>query len=279
MSLDDERNDSLYGGSGETRTRLPEGEGGGQDVYGGGRRSSRSSSRSLVTVVGVVVVLIAAIAFANRGDGGGGEEAAGDGKKAGADPTAASGARPVDGKTSGIPSGYAKSEQGAQSAASNYAVALVSSDILKPARRAEIVRQIFVPDKVSELEQQFGKTYSKDFLDKVGLDANGNAKPGQTYVSRTLPVGTKATAYANSSATVQVWCTGAFGTAGQDTTNPVSNDWFTMTFKMRWSGGDWKVERYLSKDGPAPVNGDNKVSTADEIAKAVKEYGGFTYAR
>ena len=33
------------------------------------------------------------------------------------------------------------------------------------------------------------------------------------------------------------------------------------------------------KDGPTPVNGDNRASTADEIAKAVEEYGGFTYAR
>ncbi|MEV0529840.1 hypothetical protein AB0I66_41120 [Streptomyces sp. NPDC050439] len=278
MSLDDERNGGLYGGSGETRTRLPEGEGGGQDVYGGGRRSGRSSSRSLVTVVGVVVLLIAAIAFANRGDSGS-SSGEGDGKKTAADPTAASGEKPVDGKTSGIPSGFAKSEQGVQSAASNYAVALVSADILKPARRAQIVRQIFVPDRVDALERDFAKTYSKEFLDKVGLDANGNPARGETYVSRTVPVGTKTTAYAASSATVQVWCTGAFGTAGQKTTNPVSNDWFTMTFKLRWTGGDWKVERYSSKDGPAPVNGDNKVSTADEIAKAVQEYGGFTYAR
>ncbi|MFD4478657.1 hypothetical protein ACFWPU_21460 [Streptomyces sp. NPDC058471] len=280
MSLDNERNDGLYGGSGETRTRLPEGEGGGQDGYGGGRRSSRSSSRSLVTVVGVVVLLIAAIAFANRGDSGD-ESSAGDrgGKKAGAGPTAASGTKPVDGKTSGIPSGFAKSQQGVQSAASNYAVTLVSADILKPARRTQIVRQIFVPERVDALEREFGKTYSKEFLDKVGLDANGNPAAGETYVSRTVPVGTKATAYTGNTATVQVWCTGAFGTAGQKTTNPVSNDWFTMTFKLRWTGGDWKVERYSSKDGPAPVNGDNKISTADEIAKAVREYGGFTYAR
>lgn len=278
MSLDDERNDGRYGGSGETRTRLPEGEGGGQDVYGGGRRSSRSSSRSLVTVVGVVVLLIAAIAFANRG-GDGSSSGEGDGKKAGANPTAPTGEKPVNGKTSGIPSGFAKTEQGVQSAASNYAVTLVSADILKPARRAQIVRQIFVPDKVDALEREFSKTYSKEFLDKVGLDANGNPAAGEAYVSRTVPVGTKTTAYADSAATVQVWCTGAFGTAGQKTTNPVSNDWFTMTFKLRWTGGDWKVERYSSKDGPAPVNGDNKVSTADEIAKAVQEYGGFTYAR
>ncbi|MCF3125412.1 hypothetical protein IPZ68_37815 [Streptomyces arenae] len=280
MNPDDERNDGLFGGSGETRTRLPEGEGGGGDVFGG-RRSGRgggTSSRSLVTVVGVVVLLIAAIAFANRG-GDDTSSADGDAKKAGASATAPSGEKPVGGKNSGIPSGFAHDEQGAQSAASNYAVALVSADILKPDRRSEIVRQIFVADKASALEENFNKTYSKDFLDKVGLDEKGNSAPGETYVSRTMPVGTKATAYSDGAATVEVWCTGVFGTAGQDTTNPVSNDWFTLTLKLRWTDGDWKAESFRSKDGPAPVNGDNKVSTADEIAKAVEEYGGFTYAR
>ncbi|CAM5612102.1 Integral membrane protein OS=Streptomyces alboniger OX=132473 GN=CP975_16595 PE=4 SV=1 [Streptomyces alboniger] len=274
MSLDDERNGGPFGGTGETRTRLPEGEG---DT----RRSSRSgrtSSRSLVTVVGVVVLLIAAIAFANRGDGGS-AGSTGDEKKPDAAATAPTGEKPVTGKTGTIPSGFAHDEQGAQSAASNYAVSLVSADILKPARRTEIVKQLFVADKVTELEGEFDRTYSKEFLSKVGLDENGNAAPGQTYVSRTVPVGTKVTEYADSGATVEVWCTGAFGTAGEKTTNPVSNDWFTLTLKLRWADSDWKVESFRSKDGPAPVNGDNKISTADEIAKAVEEYGGFTYAR
>ena len=47
------------GGSGQTRTRLP--DSGSGDAYGDGRRPPRAS-RSLVTVVGVVVLLIAAIA-------------------------------------------------------------------------------------------------------------------------------------------------------------------------------------------------------------------------
>ncbi|MFE0107194.1 hypothetical protein [Streptomyces sp. NPDC059009] len=277
MSLGEEQGGG-YGGSGETRTRLPEGD---SDVYGTPRRPPRrSSSRSLVTVVGVVVLLIAAIAFANQGDDGGSSDSgAGEGKKPGSAPTAASGAKPVEGKSSGIPSGFAHDEQGAQSAGANYAVTLVSADILKPDRRSGIVKRLFVPDKVDELSAKFDKTYSKDFLSKIGLDENGNAATGETYVSRTVPVGTKTTAYEDSAATVEIWCTGAYGTAGQKTTNPVSNDWFTMTLKLRWTDGDWKVQSFSSKDGPAPVNGDNKISTADEIAKAIEEYGGFTYAR
>ncbi|MET9495814.1 hypothetical protein [Streptomyces sp. NPDC006552] len=269
MSLDN-GHDDVYGGTGQTRTRLPEGEG--EGGYGGGRRPGRSPSRSLVTVVGVVVLLIAAIAFANRGDdsasGGGADSPAGPH----ATPTAPTGTKPVG-------SGFAHDEQGVQSAAANYAVQLVSADILKPDRRPGILQRLFVADKVSALQEQFDKAYSKDFLAKVGLDENGNAATGQTYVSRTVPVGTKTTAYADSTATTEIWCTGAFGTAGTGSKTPVTNDWFTMTLKLRWVDGDWKVESFSQKDGPSPVNGDNKVSSADEIAKAVREYGGFTYAR
>ncbi|MGW2495929.1 hypothetical protein ACWCV2_15705 [Streptomyces pseudogriseolus] len=265
---------SLGDDTGRTRTRLPEGSG---DPYGGARRNGRSSSRSLVTVVGVVVLLIAAIAFANRGGGDSDGEEGADSPKAAA--TAPSGEKPVSAGAAGIPAGFAHDRQGAESAAANYAVALVSADILKPDRRAEIVRQVFVADKQASLEGRFDKAYSKEFLSSIGLDENGNAAPGDTYVSRTMPIGTKVSSYSDEDATVDVWCSGVFGTAGEKTTNPVTSDWFTMTLQLRWADGDWKVDSFAQKDGPAPVPGDDKASTAEEMAKAVQEYGGFTYAR
>lgn len=279
MSLGDEHgargDDGGYGGTGQTRTRLPDSPG---DVYGGARRGGRSSSRSLVTVVGVVVLLIAAIAFANRGGGDSGSDESG-GDKTKSAPTAATGDQPVETKAGGIPSGFSHNQQGAESAAANYSVVLVSADILKPARRGEIVQQVFVADKVAALQAKLDNAYSKEFLSNVGLDENGNAASGQTYVSRTMPVGTKVTDHSADAATVEVWCTGVFGTAGDDSKNPVSNDWFTMTLQLRWADGDWKVDSFSQKDGPAPVNGDNTVSPSDEISKAVEEFGGFTYAR
>ncbi|MFJ3442895.1 hypothetical protein ACIPM2_17195 [Streptomyces sp. NPDC086081] len=277
MSLGDERETSGgYGGTGQTRTRLPDTD---TDPYGAPRRAPRSSSRSLVTVVGVVVLLIAAIAFANRGDG---ESADSDG--AGTKPettaTAPSGQRPVKTKSAtGIPTGFPQNQQGAESAAANYAVVLVSADILKPARRPEIVRQVFDAGRAAELEKTLDRVYDKAFLDKVGLDENGEAPAGSTYVSRTTPVGTKVTDFSGNAATVEVWCTGVYGMTGENSQNPVANDWFTMTLRLRWTDGDWKVDSFSQKEGPAPVNGDNRVSTSDAISKAVEEFGGLTYAR
>ncbi|MEV6395703.1 hypothetical protein AB0M39_13130 [Streptomyces sp. NPDC051907] len=286
MSLGDEsgygaesagRTDERFGGSGQTRTRLPGGGGQGDDVYGGARRPLRSS-RSLITVVGIVVLLIAAIAFANQG--GGDEDAPGETTKgAASQPTAATGVKPVTGKDGQIPSGYAKDEQGAQSAAANYAVALGSDGMFKSGTRRDIVQTIHDPAVVTGLLSSLDKAYSPGFLANIGLTADGAAPAGLTFVSRTVPVGTKVTGLNGDKATVEVWCTGLVGLAGKDSTKPVTETWFTITQNLTWVGNDWKIVSSTQKEGPTPVNGDNRASSADEIAGAVAGYGGFTYAR
>jgi hypothetical protein len=264
--------DEEYGGVGQTRTRLPERGG---DVYGGARRG-RSSSRSLVTVVGVVVLLIAAIAFANRG---GDSASGGTSNKPDQASTAASGTRPVQSKPDGIPSGFAHDQQGAQSAAANYAVALGSDGMFNTAKRHQIVQTLADSGSLSRLQNGFDADYSTELLKKIGLNNDGSAPTGTTFVNRTLPVGTKVMSYSADAATVQVWCNGLFGLTGESSTNPVTSSWFTVTVKLNWTRGDWKVTETSQKTGPTPVNGDNPVSGSDEISKAVEEYGGFTYAR
>ncbi|MGW1537187.1 hypothetical protein [Streptomyces aureus] len=283
MSLGDEPgygdgprgDDGGYGGSGQTRTRLPDRPG---DVYGGARRGRGSSSRSLVTVVGVVVLLIAAIAFANRGDDAA-SSGDGAGDKTKTSPTAASGNHPVTTKTTGIPSGFPHTQEGAQSAAANYAVALGSADMFDKSRRDQILATVIAPAKVSEFEATLDQAYTPQFNKNVGLNEDGSAPQGYTFVSRTTPIGTKTTESSGDTATVEVWCGGLLGLAGENSTNPVTSSWFTITMKVEWTGGDWKIVSHSQKDGPAPVPGDDRASSADDIAKAVEEYGGFTYAR
>ncbi|MFG3507751.1 hypothetical protein ACGF5F_19890 [Streptomyces sp. NPDC047821] len=282
MSLGDEHDGASAGGggTGQTRTRLPDsGAGDVYGVYGGARRPARNS-RSLITVVGVVVLLIAAIAFANRsgdGDGDGSSSDAPAGRAAA--PTAATGVKPVAGKNGTIPSGYAHDEQGAQSAAANYAVALGSDGMFRQDSRHAIVRAVHDPAVVDGLLGRLDTAYSGAFLKNVGLNEDGSAPDGLTFVSRTVPVGTKVTEQTGDAATVEVWCTGLVGLAGEGSTKPVTETWFTLTQKLKWTGNDWKIESSSQKEGPTPVNGDNRASTADEIAGAVAGYGGFTYAR
>ncbi|MFF8096157.1 hypothetical protein [Streptomyces sp. NPDC016675] len=269
MSLgDDHQSSGGYGGTGQTRTRLPDGD---ADGYGTPRRGGRSSSRSLVTVVGVVVLLIAAIAFANRGggDSGASDEAADKPKTSATAPTG----------TTPVQSGFAHDEQGAQSAAANYAVALGSADMFDKTRRDPILRTIIVPSRVADFEATLDRAYSPAFNKNVGLNEDGSTPKGYTFVSRTSPIGTKVTASTPDNTTVEVWCGGLLGLAGQNSTSPVTSSWFTITMELQWVDGDWKIVTHSQKDGPAPIPGDDRASSADEMAKAVQEYGGFTYAR
>ena len=276
--------DGGYGGTGQTRTRLPDRPG---DVYGGARRGRVGSSRSMVTVVAVVVVLIAAIAFANRGgsggkDGGGSSsDGARPGDKAASAPTSATGKRPVGTRTSGIPTGYAHDQQGAQSAAANYTIALASAEMFDTDRRHAIVETVYAPDVVAGLRTETDKAYTdKKFLANIGLDEDGKAPSGQTFVSRVVPAGTKIDKLTDGdNLSVAVWYSSLFGLAGTSTTNPVTESWYTTTYDLKWVDGDWKITDSRQKDGPVPVGGDQKASTTDDMAKAVEEYGGFTYAR
>ncbi|WP_371777091.1 hypothetical protein [Streptomyces sp. NBC_01438] len=271
---------STLGGTRQTRTRLPDAQGG--DGYGP-RRPARNS-RSLITVLGVVVLLLAAIAFANMGGGGGGNGGDGargsDAKKAGSAPTAATGTKPVTGKNGSIPSGYAHDEQGAQSAAANYSVALGSADMFDQNRRRAIATAVYAPAVASARQGALDKVYSgEDFLANIGLNADGTAPAGQTFISRSNPVGTKVEKFNGDTASVSVWYSALFGLAGEGSKNPVSESWFTNTFALTWTNGDWKVTDFTQKDGPAPVGRDQAASPAGEMADAVEQFGGFTYAR
>ncbi|WP_037857305.1 hypothetical protein [Streptomyces sp. NRRL S-340] len=262
-----------YGG-GQTRTRLP-------DPYGGARRGARSSSRGLVAVVAVVVLLIAAIAFANRG-GGGSSAADSPGKAGGAKAaaTAPTGKQPVTTRTAGLPSGFAHDQQGAQSAAANYSVALGSAEMFTTETRHRIVNTVYAPDVAARRQADLDEAYTNaKFLSSIGLGKNGAAPAGQTFVSRVVPVGTKITSLSGDRASVEVWYTSLFGLSGQASTNPVSESWYTTTYQLTWVDNDWKITDFQQKDGPVPVGRDQRASTADDMTKAVEEYGGFTYAR
>ncbi|MFF8384758.1 hypothetical protein [Streptomyces kanasensis] len=263
------------GTTGQTRTRLPDADT--DDGFGGPARRPPRASRSLVTVVGVVVLLIAAIAFANRGGDGDGDAAKG--TAPGTTPTAATGVKPVTGKNGTIPSGFPQDEQGAQSAAANYAVALGSAEMFDKSQRDAILAAVIAPSRVTHFRRTLDQAYSPSFFQNVGLKPDGTVPDGFTFVSRTAPMGTKITSLDSERATVAVWCAGLLGLAGEGSTKPVTNGWFTITMELQWADGDWKTVTYSQKDGPAPVGADTRASSAEEIADAVIGFGGFTYAR
>ncbi|KAB8157079.1 hypothetical protein FH609_028835 [Streptomyces sp. 3MP-14] len=274
MSYGDDYDDARAGNvPAQTRTHLPE------DPSTRPRRPPASPGRSMVTIVAVVVLLVAAIVFANQARDDDGESSGDDAPQAQADPTSPTGELPVDGATNGIPSGFPQTEQGAQSAAANYAVALGGTGMFNPTQRAEIVATVSSAETRDDLLASYDADYGPQLNETIGLDANGVAPEGSTFVNRTLPVGSTVGSYSDTTAEVSVWCAGLFGVAGLDSRNPVRTSWFTMHLTLTWEGSDWKVVTTEQSEGPTPVNGDNRISGAEEIAEAVEEFGGFTYAR
>lgn len=122
-------------------------------------------------------------------------------------------------KASGIPTGFAHDAQGAQSAAANYAVALGSTGMFAKATRDTVLQAIITPSRVPGLEAALDKAYTPEFNQSLGLNADGSAPEGYTFVSRTSPIGTKVTQTSAAATTVDVWCGGLLG-LGQARTRP-----------------------------------------------------------
>ncbi|MFE4637710.1 hypothetical protein ACFRJ1_30635 [Streptomyces sp. NPDC056773] len=269
MSTDEHYGGGEVGGTGQTRTRFPEPS----DPYAPPRRTPRG----LITVVGVVVLLIAAIAFANQSNTPKDPPTAD--KAPATNPTAPTGTQPVESNANGIPKGFAHDEQGAQSAAANFVVTLGSEGMLKKNLRHTIMDGIYTSEAAPQLKSRQDAAYSPAFLTSLGLDQNGNAPQGSTFVTRAVPVGTRVESYSPTGAKISVWYTGLVGMSGPKSTDPVRTTWKTWTFELSWVNGGWRVSSDTQQDGPAPVPGDVPASTSDDISKAVKEFGGFTYAR
>ncbi|MGW2375658.1 hypothetical protein [Kitasatospora sp. NPDC001683] len=263
-----------------TRTRLP------VDAQPSAPQTLRQSRplRTLLTVLVVVTLLVVAISIANRGKpgtgsgGGSSADRAAPGAASGAGP-APSGDQPVGTTVNGIASGFPHSDQGAQSAAANYAVAIGSADMFRTDSRHTIVATIADPGAAAALQSRLDQGFGGDTAARYGLDAQGRAPKGLTFVSRTIPAGTKSTGYSDADAKVEVWCAGLTGLAGERSVQPVTANWFTLALSLHWTGSDWKLTDFTSRQGPAPMPGDQQAATAEEITGAVQQFGGFRYAR
>ncbi|MEY9850090.1 hypothetical protein [Streptacidiphilus sp. MAP5-3] len=262
-----------------TRTRLPASEQPTAPQASGLRRL-----KTLAAVFVVVFLMVVAVAVINRtngsansGGGNGTSNDAGPGPGASASATAPTGTQPVTTTQNGIGVQYPHTSEGAQSAAANYSVALGSSEMYATASRHAIVATVADPTAQGGLNARFDKSYDAE-ASQIGL-TNGQAPAGLTFVSRTVPVGTKVDSYSADTATVDIWNTSIGGLAGQGSTRPVTEYWYTLTLTLHWSDGDWKVTGFSQVDGPTPIGDQQAVSSYGSIANAVSQFGGFRYAR
>ncbi len=87
-------------------------------------------------------------------------------------------------------------------------MALGSTGMFRKDSRHTLVDTIYTTTAASSLQSAMDQAYSADFLAKMGLDAEGDAPTGNTFVSRVVPVGTTVQAYSDNTAKVAVWYLG-----------------------------------------------------------------------
>jgi len=263
-----------------TRTRLPRPTPSPEDTA-----PRRNPLLSGVGALVVVVVVVASLLFAaNRSE----DEPSSPDKGAGAAPktsaTTASAGPPLSearipaGNTAGVPVGYPQTSEGAQSAAANFVVAYGSDRMFLAEPRAAIITTITAPSVRAGLLSAADQVFRAQ-TGTFGLEADGSAPEGMTFVCRTVPMGTKSIAYDRTSATVEVWSVGVVGIAGAGSSKPVGEAWNTTTMRLSWTDGDWKMVGFDQHEGPTPIAGLQVPSAAEEIAKADREFGEMRHAR
>ncbi|WTW96496.1 hypothetical protein OG216_25385 [Streptomycetaceae bacterium NBC_01309] len=239
----------------------------------------RNPVLSGIGVVVVIMVVVLTLAYASRRGGGdapsGAENA---GSSQGSTPSTTTAGATPSGAVGGVPVGYARTREGAQSAAANYSTAYGSSAMFKPTSRRAVISALAAPTARNGLLARADSAFAAQNT-LFGLDAEGNAPKGLTFVCRALPVGTKVAAYTPDSATVEVWGAGLIGLAGAGSTKPVTEAWTTTTMRLSWADGDWKLVDFSQKEGPTPVSGLQGASGAEEIANAVRDFEELRYAR
>ncbi|WP_194906836.1 hypothetical protein [Catenulispora rubra] len=268
----------------QTVIRLP------KDPYEGEFKAPRGRrGRGVLALAAIVVVVAAVIAInsskhnnsstsqgASTGVGGGVPAATatvGESASAGASTPAF----PTQSGANNVLTGYTETQNGAVSAAANFVSAYGSEAMMTAGSRHQLVHQIADPAIEGNLQQQLDKAFTLA-AQGFGLDKNGNAPTGQTFVSRAVPFGTSVTNYSATKATVAVWINMIAGTAGQGSTHPVSETWSTVTLNLSWVNGDWKWSSFTQADGPTPVPAGQQVSSSSDLQQAVKQFARLRYA-
>ncbi|WP_194892775.1 hypothetical protein [Catenulispora pinisilvae] len=267
----------------QTVIRLP------KDPYEGEFKAPRGRrGRGVLALAALVVVVSVIIAISSsKHNNGAASQGASTGVGGGVPPATATVGQSAPASAPSSPAfpsqngdvltGYPDTQDGATAAAANFVAAYGSEAMMTANSRHKLVQEIADPAIVTTLQQQLDQAFTLA-AQGFGLDKNGNAPTGQSFVSRAVPFGTTVANYSAAKATVAVWINMISGTAGQGSTHPVSETWSTVTLNLTWVNGDWKWSSFTQADGPTPVPAGQQVSSSSDLQKAVQQFARLRYA-
>jgi hypothetical protein len=173
--------------------------------------------------------------------------------------TAGPGPRELQG---GVPTGFARSPEGARAAASAYVTTGQLMLDLAPTEAADAVREMAA--RASANRQ------ADDLITRLSALRERLAKGSGPVQYWQAVLGTRVDAIERSRARVAVWSVGVL--SRRDVAPPQAG-WTTSDFELVWERGDWKVWSEDIATGPTPMLSEGAPpATDDEFATAVRGF-------
>ncbi|MGA5819994.1 hypothetical protein ACPC54_19280 [Kitasatospora sp. NPDC094028] len=141
----------------------------------------------------------------------------------------------------GVPVGYARTESGAKSAATNFQIAQSTAGFLaNPDVRHKVSAVVMAPDALAQRQQTLD-SQSQNAMTNLGIGANGQTQDGAPLINRQAVLSATVSSYSADVATVQLWTVAVTGVATTGTQLPPTSEFSTWNYTLTWTGGDWKA--------------------------------------
>ena len=180
--------------------------------------------------------------------------------------TEATPARPS--RTTHKPAGFARTREGAVTAAAAYVDSLDGRVLLDPTALSRRISEI----ASSEAREGLVRAYvaaAEQARKQLGV----GSLPEPVVILRASPVGYRVDRFTPVAATVAIW---RVGIVGSGATAAPQQSWRTETVSLVWEDKTWKVAALGSETGPTPpLPGSAATSEAGELFTAIPEFEEF----
>jgi hypothetical protein len=175
-------------------------------------------------------------------------------------------ARPA--RTTDKPAGFARTREGAVSAAAAYVDSLDGRILLDPSALSRRVSEIASSEAREDLVRAYVAA-AEQARKQLGV---GTA-PEPVVIIRASPVGYRVDRFTPVGATVAIW---RVGIVGSGATAAPQQSWRTETVSLVWEDKTWKVAGLGSETGPTPaLPSSAATSEAAELFTAIPEFEEF----
>ncbi len=165
-------------------------------------------------------------------------------------------------ETNGVPTGYARTEEGAVAAATNFNLLSARDELLTEGSLAQAMRTLAAPDWADDAERQGDNGYEY-VIETYGDDADVSA----------AVLGYQVADFNDNRASIRLWVVTTLSGSGRPN---AETTWGIVTTDLAWVEDDWRVANIESSPGPAPVElpSGRPQLTALQVMEEFDEYRG-----